>query len=158
MDSDQLTPEVRDWLAQNGWSPGRDIGKRADELIQARVKVADRCGVPLVPVPAAVRVIHTYGGLTLRHPKGEEAAWVMDGTFAYDGIVSDIRELAFGLGVELFPVGIESTEHSSILVDEKGRFFYLHHTGGYYAGENDDDAFSRFLRGVNDPDAEDFFV
>jgi len=158
MDSEQPTPEVRDWLTRNDWHPGRDIGERADELIQIRVQDAERHGVPLPPIPAAVRVIHTYGWLTLSHPTVQRSAWIMDPTFGYDGDVKAIQELSVGLGVGLFPVGYESSECGIILVDENSRFFHLHHTGGYYLGENDFDAFSRFLSGVVDPDAEDFFV
>ncbi|MGW2647747.1 SUKH-3 domain-containing protein [Streptomyces sp. NPDC001393] len=67
-------------------------------------------------------------------------------------------ELAEGLGTALFPVGYEASECGILLVDEKGRFFHLHHTGGYYSGHDEFDAFSRFLQGLEDPDAEDYFV
>ncbi|MEU6019708.1 SUKH-3 domain-containing protein [Streptomyces sp. NPDC101194] len=158
MSSEDFTPEVRDWLAVNGWSPGRDIGDHAEELIQVRVQDAQRQGVALTPVPAAVRLIHTYGMLRLAHPRVPDMAWVMKPTIGYDGDAEAIKELASGLGTELFPIGYESSEYGILLADEKGRLFHLHHTGGYYLGENTSDAFSRFLGGVSDPDAEDFFV
>ncbi|MFJ2900723.1 SUKH-3 domain-containing protein [Streptomyces sp. NPDC087218] len=44
------------------------------------------------------------------------------------------------------------------MVDGKGRFFHLHHTGGYHLGENASGAFSRFLVGAPDPDAEDLIA
>ncbi|MFF3396854.1 SUKH-3 domain-containing protein [Streptomyces sp. NPDC002669] len=69
-----------------------------------------------------------------------------------------LRRAAPGLGAELFPVGHEASEHGILLGDEKGRFFHLHHTGGYHPGENAPDAFSRFLIGAPHPDAEDFFA
>ncbi|MFF9573496.1 SUKH-3 domain-containing protein [Streptomyces sp. NPDC014685] len=154
----KLTPEVHDWLVTNGWYPGRDIGERADELIRVRVQDARRQGIPLTPVPAAVRLIHAYGSLRLAHPTVQGISWVMGPTLGYEGDAGAIRELASGLGTELFPIGYESSEHGILLADEKERFFHLHHTGGYYLGENALDAFSRFLTGVPDPDAEDFFV
>ncbi|MFH8223864.1 SUKH-3 domain-containing protein [Streptomyces sp. NPDC018057] len=44
-----------------------------------------------------------------------------------------------------------------VLVDEHGRFFLLHHTGGYYMGKDECDAFSCVLSSEPYPDAEDFF-
>ncbi|MFJ5724177.1 SUKH-3 domain-containing protein [Streptomyces sp. NPDC093149] len=158
MTSEQLTPEVRDWLITNGWSPGRDIGERADELIRVRVQDARRQGFTLTPAPAAVHVIHTFGLLHLPHPTTQHISWIMEPTLGYEGDARVIQELAFGLGTELFPIGYESSEYGILLIDERERFFHLHHTGGYYLGENAADAFSRFLIGAPDPDAEDFFA
>lgn len=158
MNSKAFTPEVRDWLAANGWSPGRDIGDHAEELIQVRVQDAQRQGVVLTPVPAAVHLIHAYGMLRLNHPTVKHISWIMDPTLGYEGDARLIQELSFGLGTELFPVGYESSEYGLLLVDERERFFHLHHTGGYYLGENTMDAFSRFLIGAPDSDAEDYFV
>ncbi|WP_267893820.1 SUKH-3 domain-containing protein [Streptomyces sp. RTd22] len=81
-----------------------------------------------------------------------------DPTFAYDSDVKAIQELALELGVGLFSVGYESPEHGILLVDKNGRFFHFHDTGGHHLGENNFDTFSRFLRGVAAPDADDFFV
>jgi hypothetical protein len=125
--------EIHDWLTANGWYPGRDIGEEAERLIGVRLQDARGQGATLTPAEPAVRVTHTYGGLRL-------------------------KELAEALGVELFSVGCESAEFSLILVDETGRFFLLHHTGGYYAGDSDFDAFRRFIEGEMLPDAEDYFV
>ncbi len=82
----------------------------------------------------------------------------MDPTLGYDGDAAAIKELSSGLGVDLFPVGYETSEYGIILADEKGRLFHLHHTGGYYLGVNEFDAFSRFIQGLPDSDAEDYFV
>nr|BFD84739.1 hypothetical protein StreXyl84_41400 [Streptomyces sp. Xyl84] len=157
MDSQQV-PEVRSWLMENGWYPGRDLGEEADALIRVRMDDAERQGIPLVPVQPAIDVIHAYGGLTLPQPKTPGVAWAMKPTVGYDGDVAAISELAAGLGARVFPVGYEKSEFGILLVDEKGRFFGLHHTGGYYLGSSEIDAFSRFLMGVLDPDAEDYFV
>ncbi|MFE3153200.1 SUKH-3 domain-containing protein [Streptomyces sp. NPDC059218] len=158
MNHEQLTPEVRNWLTVCDWSPSRDIGDAAEELIQIRLKDAEQHGVTLIPTPQAVRAIRSYGNLRLVHPTDRESAWIMNPTFGYDGDAALIKELALELGTELFPIGYESLEYGIILIDEQGRFFVLHHTGGYYVGANDTDAFSRFLTGAAPLDAEDYFV
>lgn len=66
--------------------------------------------------------------------------------------------MASGLGKKLFPVGFESSEYGILLVDETGRWFLLHHTGGYFLGEDDQDAFARFITNADTPDVEDYFV
>ncbi|MYR89144.1 hypothetical protein GTY41_30595 [Streptomyces sp. SID685] len=158
MTLEQPTQEVGDWLVANGWFPGRDIGAEADELAGVRVRDSERQGVPLTPVQPALQVIHSYGKLRLPQPNTPGMAWVMDPTVGYDGDAAAIMEVAGRLGTALFPVGYEASESGILLVDEKGRFFHLHHTGGYYLGENEFDAFSRFLKGLPDPDVEDYFV
>lgn len=157
MASNQPAQEVIAWLTSNGWTPDRDLGERAAELVEVRVRDAERQGVALSPSPAATRVVNAYGLLRLPHPKAAET-WLMKPTLGYEGDAALIQELATGLGVSLFPVGYEESERGLILVDETGRWFHLHHTGGYFLGVNDYDAFSRFLSGVNAPDAEDYFV
>ncbi|MEW2527666.1 SUKH-3 domain-containing protein [Streptomyces sp. NPDC047071] len=154
-----FSQEVRAWLEGNGWVPGRDIGEaEAGELIDVRVQDSRRQGNPLVPVDAAVRVIRAYGGLTLRHPRVEDFAMEMRPTVGYEGDAALISELATQIGKRLFPVGYDSAEYGLILVDEIGRFFHLHHTGAYFWGLDEQDAFARFLSGAEALDAEDFFV
>ncbi|MFF9895453.1 SUKH-3 domain-containing protein [Streptomyces longispororuber] len=159
MDVGDLSREVREWLERNGWFLGRDIGEaRAGELIDVRVSDAERQGSSLVPVDAAIRVIRAYGLLTLEHPRVGDFALNMKPTVGYDGDAALIAELATNLGLQLFPVGYETSEEGLILVDEIGRFFLLHHTGAYFWGANEQDAFARFLSGADALDAEDFFV
>ncbi|MEV8454866.1 SUKH-3 domain-containing protein [Streptomyces sp. NPDC052095] len=153
-----LTSEVRAWLSSRGWFPGRDIGTHADEFIKIRLEDAERHSVTLIPTANAVRFIRSYGELRLIHPVDPESGWIMDPTFGYDGDAANIKELSFELDTELFPVGYDALEYGIILVDETGRFFQLHHTGGYYMGANEADAFSRLLAGVSPADAEDYFV
>ncbi|MEV0437868.1 SUKH-3 domain-containing protein [Streptomyces spectabilis] len=154
-----LSQEVHAWLERNGWTPDRDIGEvEAGELIDARVQDAERQGSPLVPSDAAVRIIRNYGLLTLQHPRIDEFAMEMRPTVGYDGDAALVSELAVQLGRSLFPVGYDSSEYGLILVDEAGRFFHLHHTGAYFWGFDEQDAFARFLSGVDALDAEEFFV
>ncbi|MFD7620369.1 SUKH-3 domain-containing protein [Streptomyces sp. NPDC059802] len=152
------TTEVLDWLTRHGWFPGRDIGDSARDLIQVRLQDAEAQGFPLKAVDAAVSVIHTYGLLDLTHPRASHSSFEMEPTGGYDGDARLIAEMASGLGVPLFPVGFESSEFGIILVDEIGRWFLLHHTGGYFLGEDEYDAFSRFITNADTPDVEDFFV
>jgi hypothetical protein len=158
MASNQPAPEVLAWLTAHGWTPGRDIGEEAAELVEVRVRDAERQGVVLFPSPAAIHVVHTYGLLRLTHPRGASETWSMTPTIGYEGDAALITELATGLGVGLFPVGYEESEHGLILVDETGRWFHLHHTGGYFLGMDEYDAFHRFLNVARAPDAEDYFV
>ncbi|MEU6914493.1 SUKH-3 domain-containing protein [Streptomyces olindensis] len=153
----QPAPGVTAWLTSNGWTPDRDLGERAAELVEVRVRDAERQGVTLPPSPAATRVVRAYGLLRLAHPKAAET-WLMKPTLGYEGDAALIEELAAGLGVGLFPVGYEESERGIVLVDETGRWFQLHHTGGYFLGADEHDAFSRFLGGVDAPDAEGWFV
>lgn len=158
MSSTGPTREVLDWLNRNGWFPGRDIGDSARDLIQVRLKDAEAQGFPLEAVEAAVHVIRTYGLLSLEHPRASDSAFETEPTGGYDGDAREIAEMAANLGVPLFPVGFESSELGIILVDKFGRWFLLHHTGGYFLGEDAYDAFSRFITNAETPDAEDFFV
>ncbi|WP_432159192.1 MULTISPECIES: SUKH-3 domain-containing protein [unclassified Streptomyces] len=158
MASTEPAPYESAWLTENGWVPGRDIGERAAELVEVRVRDAARQGVALSASPAAVRIVRSYGLLRLAHEKAAGEVWVMKPTPGYEGDAALIAELAAGLGTGLFPVGYEESERGLLLVDEKGRWFHLHHTGGYLLGADEFDAFSRFLRGVEAPDAEDYFV
>ncbi|MEL3948071.1 MULTISPECIES: SUKH-3 domain-containing protein [Streptomyces] len=159
MDTSGLSPEVREWLERNGWFPGRDIGSAAvGELIDVRVRDAERLENPLVPNDAAVRIIHAFGLLTLKYPRADDFVLKMEPTVAYDGDVALISELGENLGQRLFPVGYESEDFGPILVDELGRFFHLHHTGAYFWGFNEQEAFAHFMSGALALDAEDFFV
>ncbi|MVO90761.1 hypothetical protein GPA10_39985 [Streptomyces sp. p1417] len=152
------SPEVREWLSRNGWSSGRDIGAEAEELVRIRLRDAERQGERLTPVDAAVRIIREYGGLRLAHPRVTDLVMEMDPTGGYDGDAAAILELTANLGKQLFPVGYESREYGLILVDEIGRFFHLHHTGAYFWGSGEYEAFAFFLGREDALDAEDFFV
>lgn len=150
--------DVLDWLVSNGWSKGRDIADRADELIHERIDASRRQGVVLIPVAAAERIIRSYGLLQLVRSDASDSTLVMKPTVGYDGDAEDIEELRQDIGVDIFPVGYDSGDFALVLVDEGGRFFSLHHTGAYFMGNDEFDAFGRFMRGVPDDDAEEYFV
>ncbi|MEU3513591.1 SUKH-3 domain-containing protein [Streptomyces longwoodensis] len=147
-----------EWLARHGWFPGRDIGAQAEELIEFRVQDSVRQGHPLTLFQRAATFIHSYGLLKLPHPKAEGSALHLDPKGRYEGDAEEIAELSEGLGTLLFPVGFEEADLSLLLVDDKERFFFLHHTGAYYAGEGASQMFDWFINNVDLPDAEDLFV
>ncbi|TMU90718.1 SUKH-3 domain-containing protein [Streptomyces sp. DASNCL29] len=132
--------EIRDWLAEHGWSPERDIGERADALITARIDDFRKQGQELAPLPAACSFLHSYG--LLRLPISPTVTLILDPLGGYEEDAEDVVELAGDLGVSLFPVGYETYEGGILLIDESGRFFYLHDTGPYFLGN---DAIEMFL-------------
>ncbi|WP_369195636.1 SUKH-3 domain-containing protein [Streptomyces djakartensis] len=91
-----MAPDLHTYLAAQGWTPGRDIAERAEELVDVRVKDAVRQGTPLSPSSAAVRVIRAYGLLRFPHPRSSEV-WAMKPTSGYEGDAAFIAELATGL-------------------------------------------------------------
>lgn len=153
------SPDVDRWLRAGGWFPTRDIGARADYLINVVQADADRQGMRLPILDPAVRFIHRYGDLELQlSSKSPSGALILKPTGGYEGDVEDFAELSRSLGVRLFPVAYETYECSIWLVDERGRYFFLHRTGGYFLGENEYEAFEAAFAGGILPDAEDYFV
>lgn len=153
------TVEVERWLAESGWSAERDLGPLAEELIQIRVQDAARQGEELQVLDTAVRFIHSYGDIELPFPRrSSDVRLILDPTGGYDGDAEDFVELSRNLGKKLFPVGFETYECGIWLVDECGRLFYSHHTGCYFLGENEYEAFALALSGRTRPDAEEYFV
>ncbi|WP_051177972.1 SUKH-3 domain-containing protein [Nocardia concava] len=147
---------IREWLARGGWHPDRDIGARADELIRVAVDAAAQQGMELAVPDAAVRFIRSYGELELVIPgTSPEALLMLDPTIGYDGDVEDFAELGELLQRQLFPVGAETCEFGTWLIDDMGRFFYRHHTGNFYLGATADEAFAAILSGGLLPYAEE---
>ncbi|MFC5724748.1 SUKH-3 domain-containing protein [Streptomyces gamaensis] len=149
---------MSNWLVANSWFAGRDIGRRADELIDVRVRDSERQGAPMEPFPAAVRAVREYGLLRLVRSAASRPALVMKPTVGYEGDAAEIAELARCLGQRVFPVGYEESEYGLVIVDELGRYFQLHHTGEYFMGMDAHDMFSRFINAVAGPDVERFYA
>jgi hypothetical protein len=150
------TPEVAEMLTANGWFPGRDIGTRADELIARRIAYEDY--PPLPVLPTATRFIRSYGELSFPYPGVPEMKLVVDPGSCWSGDNERIAQLGAGIGMALFPVGMEVAERGVWLVDAIGRFFFLHTTGYYFLGQNEYEAFETALRGDLLPDAEDYYL
>ncbi|MCL3993251.1 SUKH-3 domain-containing protein [Streptomyces lavenduligriseus] len=57
------------------------------------------------------------------------------------------QELADGLGNKVFPVAHDTFDGGTVLMDEIGRFFYLHHSGEYFLGCDKHSALMSYSRG-----------
>lgn len=147
---------LSDWLVYHGWFEERDIGCEADELISIRMRDAERQGEVLEPSPIACQLIRSYGSLSLRHPTDPECSWEMDPLLRYEGDAECINELGRALGVRLFPIGYEQPDLMMILVDNAGRFFGLHSSGGYFLGGDSIEAFQRFWDNVRPMELDEF--
>ncbi|WP_330183391.1 SUKH-3 domain-containing protein [Nocardia sp. NBC_01503] len=145
-------------LIDAGWTPDRDIGSRADEMIQSSIADARRQGVELEELDTASRFIHSYGDLELQLPGFGESRLVLSPTAGYVGDVEDFAELATSLNCPVFQVAYDTHEFGLWLVDARGRFFYHHHTGWYFLGHNEYEALASAFGGGLLPDAEDYFV
>lgn len=108
---------------------------------------------------SAIRFIHSYGDLELELPGTSPTRnLIVKPTVGYEGDAEDIVELAGHLVTQLFPVAYETIEGGIWLIDPSSRFFYLHHTGGYFLGADQQEAFMSAYTGRLLPDAEDFYV
>ncbi|MFD6281947.1 SUKH-3 domain-containing protein [Streptomyces sp. NPDC060209] len=149
--------ELDAWLRANGWYPGRENEAEAERLIAVRVRGSADQGYPLQPWDEVYRFVSSYVGLEFPMPLAPERQFRADPTFGYEGDAELVVELAQNLGHQLFPVGWETSENGIVLMDDVGRFFYLHHTGPYFLGGNDTEALSSLMTGAQE-DAEDYFV
>ncbi|WP_049717454.1 SUKH-3 domain-containing protein [Streptomyces caatingaensis] len=139
---------IEAWLVEQGWVPGRDIGKRAQALIGERVAVRARQGWPLRPLASATRFVRSFGLLELQYPDAPEIRWIVDPAFGYGGDAAEFAEFATDLGHPLFPVDGETSEGGVVLMDDLGRCFYQHWSGRYFLG---DDHLAAFASGYGAP-------
>ncbi|TXS51452.1 SUKH-3 domain-containing protein [Streptomyces sp. t39] len=153
--------EIDAWLSAHGWHAGREDepenAAKAGELIGLRVRGSAEQGFPLEPWDEVRRFVASFVGLEFPMPRAPERVFRANPTFGYTGDAEDITELAENLGQRLFPVGWESTENGIVLLDDTGRFFYLHHTGPYFLGADETQALSSLMTGDQE-DAEGHFV
>ncbi|MER5732012.1 SUKH-3 domain-containing protein [Streptomyces sp. NPDC002138] len=149
--------EVEAWLRRHGWTPDLRDSAEADRLIDTRVRDSARQGFPLTPWEAVREFVSRYAGLEFAAPLAPERIFVADPTLGYDGDAEDITELSNEVGRKLFPVGYEFGEAGIVLMDDLGRFFYLHHTGPYFLGQDEAQALSSLMRGDQD-EVDDYCV
>ncbi|MBL1107845.1 SUKH-3 domain-containing protein [Streptomyces sp. 5-8] len=153
--------ELDAWLRANGWYPGRgsepENTAEAERLIAVRVRGSAGQGFPLEPWDEVRRFVSSYVGLEFPMPLAPERRFRADPTFGYEGDAELVVELARNVGQRLFPVGWETSENGIVLLDDTGRFFYLHHTGPYFLGGDEIQALSSLMTGDQE-DAEDHFV
>ncbi|MFP8885783.1 SUKH-3 domain-containing protein [Streptomyces mangrovi] len=145
------------WLRPYGWSPERDIGTEADELIRKAREQAAEHGTSWSPSEHAYSFVRNYGGLKVLLHESPENHFFADPGFPYKGGAEEIEELSREIGEKVFPLGYDSYDGAVMVVDEKGRFFVVHHTGNYYLADDSLQALWNFKKG-DVQDAEDFYV
>ncbi|MFD1830311.1 SUKH-3 domain-containing protein [Streptomyces desertarenae] len=149
--------EVESWLRRYGWSPERDVGAEADALIRKAREQAAEYGISYAPSGHARAFVRNYGGLKILLHESPENYFLADPGFPCKGGAEEIGEFSRELGEELFPVGYDSYDGAVMLVDGRGRFFVMHHTGNYYLADEALQAVWNFKKG-DTQDAEDFCV
>lgn len=76
----------------------------------------------------------------------------------YREAAEDVQEIADGLAKNIFPVAHDTYDGGTVLIDEVGRFFYMHHSGNYFLGDEKYSALMNYSRGYPLEDAEDYYV
>ncbi|MER5962687.1 SUKH-3 domain-containing protein [Streptomyces sp. NPDC002057] len=152
------TPEDVDaWFREYGWFPGRDVSETVPAMVDEITGQYRDGGFPVEPFEAATAFLAEHGGLRLTIDAKREDYLYFTPYLGYRSVPSDVAELSRDLGVRLFPVGLDGSEGSPVLMDERGRFFFMHHTGNYYMGA---DKYEAMIALAHAPmqDAEDYFV
>ncbi|MER8070164.1 SUKH-3 domain-containing protein [Streptomyces sp. NPDC094034] len=149
--------EVDAWLTEAGWHPERDVGEEASEAVAAVVERYRSYGVDIEPSPSALAFIREHAFLRAVIDTAPENFAIFTPHLVFKGDAEEISELAGDLGTKLFPVGYDTYDGSTILMDETGRFFFSHHTGAYYLGREKYEALMNLMSSEME-DAEDYFV
>ncbi|MEU5170593.1 MULTISPECIES: SUKH-3 domain-containing protein [Streptomyces] len=149
--------EVDAWLTEAGWHPGRDAGEEVVSKAIATVVARYRSyGVKIEPSEPAIAFIREHAFLRAVIDTAPENFAIFTPHLVFKGDAEEISELAANLGVPLFPVGYDSYDGATILMDRDGRFFFAHHTGAYYLGHEKYVAMMRLMSSEME-DAEDYF-
>ncbi|MFJ9113235.1 SUKH-3 domain-containing protein [Streptomyces sp. NPDC102283] len=149
--------EVDAWLTEAGWYPGRDAAREAAEAVATVTGRYRAYGVDIEPSAAALAFIREHVSLRAVIDTAPENVAVLTPHLVFKGDAAEIAELAGELGVTLFPVGYDTYDGSTVLMDESGRFFLSHHAGSYYLGSEKYEALMSLMSSEMD-DAEDYFV
>ncbi|MBL1104380.1 SUKH-3 domain-containing protein [Streptomyces sp. 5-8] len=146
------------WLAGAGWHPGR----RCDDLAAAEVEFAVESfrndGGSLDVIAPALFFLREHVGLVAPRRASTEDRVMFYPRLMYVGAAEDVQDIADGLGKKVFPVAHDTYDGGTILIDEVGRFFYLHHSGGYFLGNDKHSALMSYSRGYPLDDAEDYYA
>ncbi|CAM5387733.1 SUKH-3 domain-containing protein [Streptomyces narbonensis] len=153
----KVPADVDAWFTENGWFPGRNAAEQASAFVAEVVEESRKRGFPVEPLPTATAFLAEHAGLRVMH--NVERDWYIAFTPVPDwvSLFEDMAELSRRLGVRLFPVGWDSTDAELYVVDERGRFFCMHHTGDYYMGTGKHEAMIGLYANPMQ-DAEDFYV
>ncbi|EFF91632.1 conserved hypothetical protein [Streptomyces sp. e14] len=150
--------EVDAWLANAGWHPGR----RCDDLAATEIEDARASfrndGGSLDVIQPAVEFLREHIGLVAPLHDSPEDVVMFFPRLMYRGAAEDVQELADGLGKKVFPIAHDTYDGGTFLMDEAGRFFYLHHSGEYFLGNDKYSALMSYSRGYPLDDAEDYYA
>ncbi|MGW1143750.1 SUKH-3 domain-containing protein [Streptomyces sp. NPDC002454] len=150
--------EIDAWLAEGGWHSGRDIGEQAArEAMEAVIDDYRAEGVDIAPSAAAVAFVREHAFIKVLKQANPDDYADFTPILAFKGQGEDIDELSRSLGAALFPVGWDTYEGGTILIDEHGRFFYVHWSGNHYLGTGKYEALIGLMTD-SFQDAEDYFV
>ncbi|MFI0805954.1 SUKH-3 domain-containing protein [Streptomyces echinatus] len=153
------SPEAVDaWLTKAGWHPGRRCDGIAAAEAESAVESFRNDGGSLDVIAPALDFLREHVGLVAPLHTSPEDTVVFCPSLMYVGAAEDVQELADGLGRKVFPVAHDTYDGGTILIDEVGRFFYLHHTGGYFLGGDKYPALMSYSRGHPLDDAEKYYV
>jgi len=120
--------EVTRALTAAGWAPGRDLGDAAEDLAARTVEAAAAAGYALEAFPAALAVLHEFGGLTVtKEGTGVEFAgddFRIDPTEvpAWLGHIADLEQR---VGRRCFPLGPDLEYEFALALDADGRIYRL---------------------------------
>ena len=137
-----LTAQV---LRAVGWSPGRDIGDLAEQMLERAVETARVRGYEIEAFAAVRAAIHKFGGLEVTHERsgigypGDD--FRIDPTRAF----ADYRHFAHVVGRRVFPLAVELREGSVLLMAENGEVYFLHMSADFYAGADIDSALQTLI-------------
>ncbi|MEV5592556.1 SUKH-3 domain-containing protein [Streptomyces sp. NPDC052496] len=137
--------EVEQWLAGNGWEVGRNVSETIDQFVDMAVAQSEKEGFPTPPVPAAVEFLHSFGLLDLRNPIDPEEILVVNPAGGHSGDFEEMSERSGELGTRLFRVGYEEPEGARVLMDESGKFYYMHWSGFFFLGSDAYEAFGNWI-------------
>lgn len=149
--------ELDAWLTEAGWHPGRDVGEEAFEVIKTVIERYRSYGVEIEPSDPSLAFIREHSFLRAVIDTAPENFAIFTPHLVFKGDAEEISELAADLGVQLFPVGYDTYDGSTLLMDTNGRFFFSHHTGAYYLGREKYEALMSLMSSEME-DAEDYFV
>lgn len=154
----QSAEEVDAWLGSAGWYPGRRCDELAATKIESVLESFRDDGGGLEIIAPALEFIREHVGLDLPVSEKPKDMLFFEPLLTYEGAAEDVQELADGLGKKVFPVAHDLYDGASVLIDEAGRFFYMHSSGEYYLGDEKYSALMSYSRGYPLESAGNYYV
>ncbi|MEU6391548.1 SUKH-3 domain-containing protein [Streptomyces sp. NPDC046939] len=150
--------QVDAWLGSAGWYPGRRCDELAATKIESVLAAFHDDGGGLEIIDPALEFIREHVGLELPVNEKPKDMLFFEPLLTYTGAAEDVQELADGLGQKVFPVAHDLYDAATVLIDEAGRFFYVHSSGEYYLGEEKYSALMSYSRGYPLESAENYYA